>query len=357
MTEVVRRELTRRSGKVVPPDALDLDGLPAHLRPTFRVVDEEGVVVAEGKDLAGLKDSLVAEARSTLAARSHDIEQAGLTAWSVGELPQVLEIEGEGTQALAYPALVDEGDSVAVRLMATRDEQADAMWAGTIRLLLLNLPSPGKLLRPMLGTDAKLAIKARPYRSTAEWVDDCLMCAVGGIMAEFGGPAWDAPGFDELLSLVRDALGERVTAVGLESLALLETAQAVSAALSRSGVDMFEDSVADVDDQLAALVYPGFLAGVGEGRVADVHRYVRAMERRLEHLPRNPGRDLEMMDRVHRLENEYERLAELLPSSPEVIEVAWMLQELRVSLFAQAIGTRGKVSEKRVERALADLLG
>jgi len=89
----------------------------------------------------------------------------------------------------------------------------------------------------------------------------------------------------------------------------------------------------------------------------DVHRYVRAMERRLEHLPRNPGRDLEMMDRVHRLENEYERLAELLPSSPEVIEVAWMLQELRVSLFAQAIGTRGKVSEKRVERALADLLG
>ena len=357
MTEVVRRELTRRSGKVVPPDALDLDGLPAHLRPTFRVVDEEGVVVAEGKDLAGLKDSLVAEARSTLAARSHDIEQAGLTAWSVGELPQVLEIEGEGTQALAYPALVDEGDSVAVRLMATRDEQADAMWAGTIRLLLLNLPSPGKLLRPMLGTEAKLAIKAGPYRSTAEWVDDCLMCAVGGIMAEFGGPAWDAPGFDELLVFTRDALGERVTAVGLESLALLETTQAVSSALSRSGVDMFEDSVADVDDQLAALVYPGFLAGVGEGRVADVHRYVRAMERRLEHLPRNPGRDLEMMDRVHRLENEYERLAELLPSSPEVIEVAWMLQELRVSLFAQAIGTRGKVSEKRVERALADLLG
>ncbi len=357
IAEVVRRELTRRSGKAVPPDALDLDGLPVHLRPTFRVVDEEGGVVAEGKDLAAIKAGLVAEARSALAAGRHDIEQDGLTAWSIGELPRVIDIEGELSRARAYPALVDEGDSVAVRLMATAEEQADAMWTGTIRLLLLNLPSPDRLLRPMLSNDAKLMIKAGPYRSAAEWVDDCLACAVGGVMADHGGPAWDAPGFDELLSFTRDLLGERATAIGSESLALLEAVQRVSDLASRLEVDAFGESVADVDDQLAMLMYPGLLAGVGEQRVADVHRYVRAMEYRLEHLPGNPGRDLEMMDRVHRLENEYERLAALLPPSPEVVEIAWMLQELRVSLFAQAIGTRGKVSEKRVKRALADLLG
>jgi ATP-dependent helicase HrpA len=209
----------------------------------------------------------------------------------------------------------------------------------------------------LLTNDAKLAIKSGPYRSTAEWVDDCLACAVGGIMSELGGPAWDAPAFDELLAFTRDTLGERAAAVGHESLAVLATAQAVSAMSSRPGVDPFEESLVDVNEQLAMLIYPGFLAGVGEGRIADVHRYVRAMERRLDHLPGNPGRDLEMMDRANRLENEYERLADLLPSSPELIEVAWMLQELRVSLFAQEIGTRGKVSEKRVERALAGLLG
>ena len=357
MAEVLRRELTRRSGRAIPPDALDLDDLPAHLRPTFRVVDAEGSVVAQGKDLAALKAALVAVARSTLAASSHELEQSGLTAWSIGELPRVIEVEGEGTSALAYPALVDEGDSVAVRLMATPDEQADAMWAGTMRLLLANLPSPGKLLRPMLDNDAKVAVTAGPYPSTAEWVDDCLACAVGGIMAEFGGPAWDALGFDELLAFTRDALAERVAAVGAESLAILVTVRAISAMSSRPGFDMYEENLADIDDQLAMLIYPGFLAGVGEGRVGDVHRYVRAIERRLEHLPSNPGRDLEMMDRVHRLENEYERLAELLPSSPELVNAAWMLQELRVSLFAQSVGTRGKVSEKRVERALADLLG
>jgi ATP-dependent helicase HrpA len=356
MAEVLRRELTRRSGKAFPPEVIDLDALPAHLRPTFRVVDEEGIVVAQGKDLAGLKAELAAQTRSTLAASGHDIERSGLTAWSIGELPRVIEIEGEGSRALAYPALVDEGDSVAVRLMATAEEQADAMWRGTIRLLLINLPSPTKLLRPMIDGDAKLAIRASPYRSTAEWIDDCLACAVGGIMAEFGGPVWDAPDFDALLAFTRDALGERAAAIGQESLAVLATAQAVSAKASGSGLDAFEESVADVSEQLAMLIYPGFLAGVGEGRVADVHRYVRAMERRLDHLPGNPGRDLEMMDRAHRLENEYERLADLLPSSPELIDVAWMLQELRVSLFAQTIGTRGKVSEKRVERALAGLL-
>jgi ATP-dependent helicase HrpA len=184
-----------------------------------------------------------------------------------------------------------------------------------------------------------------------------LACAVGGIITEAGGPAWDALGFDGLLAFARDTLGERATAIGSESLALLDAARDVAARLSQLKAEVFAASVADVEEQLSMLLYPGVLAGVGEQRVADVHRYVRAIDRRLEQLPANPDRDLEMMDRVHRLENEYERLADLLPSSAHVVEIAWMLQELRVSLFAQAIGTRGKVSEKRIERALADLFG
>jgi ATP-dependent helicase HrpA len=116
--------------------------------------------------------------------------------------------------------------------------------------------------------------------------------------------------------------------------------------------DKFASSVADVEEQVDRLIYPGFLAGVGAGRLADVHRYLQAIERRLERLPENGERDRQMMAAVRKLEAEHDRLREAQPDSASLLEVAWMLQELRVSLFAQALGTRGKVSEKRIVEAM-----
>jgi ATP-dependent helicase HrpA len=108
--------------------------------------------------------------------------------------------------------------------------------------------------------------------------------------------------------------------------------------------------------QANRLVYPGFLRNIGTARVADVHRYLQAMAARLERLPRDPARDTDLIARVHRLEEQHDRLLETLPTTPELIEVAWMLEELRVSFFAQSLGTKGKVSERRIERALEALL-
>ena len=354
LLSALRRELTRIGGVPIPPDAFDLDVLPSHLRPTFRVVDDQGEPVAEGDDLAVLKAELRDAARA-MPATTHELEQIGLTTWSIGALPRVVEIGDADRRVRAYPALVDEGGSVAVRLLATADEQADAMWAGTARLLALNLPSAGKMLRLLLTADAKRAIRSGPHGAPAEWVDDCLTCVAGQVIADAGGPPFDGVGFDALVARAREDLDKRVEAVGSASLRILGLARSLRTTLGRTDADAPQVAVADMQGQLDQLIYPGFLTAVGASRLVDVERYLRAIERRLERLVENPQRDRELMTRVQRLEGEYERLCEALAPSPEPAEIAWMLQELRVSLFAQALGTRGKVSEQRIAKALEAL--
>lgn len=351
----LRQQLTRIGGVAIPADAFDFARLPAHLQPTFRVVDEEGSILAEGADLGALKTELKEEARATMAASGHHLEQTGLTAWSIGELPQVAELKGAVHAVKTYPALIDEGDSVGVRLLATPADQAGAMWDGTRRLLLLNLPSAGRLLRPLLTKEATEAVRGGPDATAADWAQDCLTCAVDQIMGEIGGLVWDGVAFERLLGATRDQLHETLEGVARISLQILSTLRSVRRALA--GVsDAFETTTEDIKDQLDRLIYPGFVTGVGAARLSDVHRYLQAIDRRLQQLPESSDRDRQRMASVRKLEVQHDRLRESLPDSPAVLEVAWMLQELRVSLFAQALGTRGKVSEKRIAQAMAAAL-
>jgi len=342
----LRRELSRLAGAPIPVDAFDLDKLPSHLRPSFRIVDDLGAPIAEGDDLTVLKDRLREQARAATGP-DHELERIGLTAWTIGELPRVVEIGDPPVKA--YPALVDEGGSVAVRLLATPFEQADAMWAGCRRLLALSLPSTGRILRLLLSDDAKRSIRSGPHGSPAEWVADCTTCVTGGVLADGGGPAWNAVEFDALVALAREDLTERVDAIGGASLRILSVAGDVRRALDRNG-----PAADDMQGQLDQLVYPGFITSVGAGHLDDVERYLRAMERRLARLSEDPVRDAELMVRVQRLEAEHDRLVDAVGPTPELADVAWMLQELRVSLFAQSLGTKGKVSEQRIAKALAD---
>ncbi|MGZ5383030.1 MAG: ATP-dependent RNA helicase HrpA [Acidimicrobiia bacterium] len=347
----LRRELSLIGGAPVPVDAFDLTRLPSHLQPTFRVVGADNQVFAEGNDLAALKTTLQEQARATMTATGHELEQTGLTAWSIGELPRVVEVGGAAHSVRTYPALVDEGASVGVRLLATPAEQAEAMWTGTRRLLLLNLPAAGRLLRPLLTNEAAAAVKGGPYEGPAEWAQDCLTCAVDRVMGQVDAPVWDGVAFEALLGAMRDNLDASLNAVAEASLHILGNLRLVRIALARVP-DKFANSVADVEEQVDRLIYPGFVAGVGAGRLADVHRYLQAIERRLERLPENGERDRQKMAAVRKLEAEHDRLREAQPDSASLLEVAWMLQELRVSVFAQALGTRGKVSEKRIVEAM-----
>jgi ATP-dependent helicase HrpA len=161
-------------------------------------------------------------------------------------------------------------------------------------------------------------------------------------------------GFARLRGHVAGALASRTAAVVASVVGVLDAAREVSRLLEPLPAVPLQPARADVRQQLARLVHPGFIAATGADRLGDVERYLRAAARRLERLPDATAVDRDRMNAVHELERAYrQRLAEL-PGSAALREVPWMLEELRVSHFAQSLGTRGPISAKRIRRALAE---
>ena len=191
LRDAVARELRSLRGVTVPRDAWDLDKLPPHLRITVRVTDGDHVL-AEGKDVGELQRELRPRLRAVLSQAARGITRSGLTSWNFGALPKVF---AEGT-VVAYPALADAGDKVDVRLFETQAAARASMWSGTRRLILLNAPSPVKSIAGGLTTRAKLALSHNPHGGVAAMFADCINCAADSLMAEAGGPAWDAEGFE-----------------------------------------------------------------------------------------------------------------------------------------------------------------
>ncbi len=355
----LERELHRLTGVVVPREAWQLDRVPDYLKMTFRIVDDKGAAVAEGKDLPALKQRLRPRTQAALAAAAGDIERTGLRSWTIGTLPRVFAQQRAGYPVKAYPALRDEGDSVAVRLFDTEDEAAYAMWRGTRRLLTLNVPAPVKALQGRLSNQAKLALSRNPHGSVPALMDDCVAAAMDALMTDAGGPAWDAQSYAALEERVRAGLGRTLVEVVERVGPVLSGAYDVSRRLAGTTNLLLVASLTDIRDQLARLVFPGFVEATGAARLADLPRYLLAIERRLDRLAGTPGRDRERTQAVQQLEREYQQLLDQVPAGhcvPEGLrQVRWMLEELRVNYFAQALGTPYPISEKRITRALDDL--
>jgi ATP-dependent helicase HrpA len=267
--------------------------------------------------------------RAALAAATASLERTGLRAWTIGRLPRTVALRGTDGAVRAYPALVDEGETVGVRALESPEAQRAAMWAGTRRLLRLTTPSPRRRLRDV----------ALPH-------EDVITAAFDALIAEVGGPAWDEAGFARLRDHVAGDLADRTMAIAGQVARILEAAREVERRLEALPGAAFEPARLDVARQLGRLVHPGFVAATGADRLPDVERYLRAAARRLERLPDNLAVDRDRMNAIHELEGEYERSGRRLP------EVRWLLEELRVSHFAQALGTRGQVSSKRIRTML-----
>ena len=354
LRDAVARELRSLRGVSVPRDAWDLSKLPRHLRITVRVTDGDRVL-AEGKDVAELQRELRPRLRAVLSRAAAGITRSGLTSWNFGALPRVFR---EGT-VVAYPALADAGAAVDVRLFETEDAARAAMWAGTRRLILLGAPSPVKSIADRLSTRAKLALSHNPHGGVAAMFADCVDCAADYLMAEAGGPAWDREGFERLSAAVRSGLREVTADVVTQVESALRLAHAVGARLDDSSADALQPAVADMHAQLDGLIYPGFVTATGYRRLPHLTRYLRGMERRLDKLPENPARDAASMAVAQRAEQAYRQTVADLPAARRVprddavvTEVRWMLEELRVSLFAQTLGTPGSgVGEPHPRRA------
>ncbi|HVF31850.1 MAG TPA: ATP-dependent RNA helicase HrpA [Acidimicrobiales bacterium] len=362
LLEVLARALRQMTGEVVRPDDWQLERLPDHLRVSFRVEDERGRRVAFGKDLDALRRRLGVHVQAAITrAVGPSLERTGLTAWpaDLDSLPRVVDAP-DGGGVRAHPALVDEGAaSVGVRLLATEAEQARAMWEGTRRLLVLSVPSPVGSMERVLRNATKLALAASPEPTVHDLLDECVLAALDELLAAAGGPAWDSEGFDALVAVVRGDLVERSLEVVEAVARILRRRAAISTRLDAMVAPGLLSARLDVRRHLARLVHRGFVPSTGARRLADVERYLRGLEHRLDRLPTDPARDAAWVARVAPLEDRYAELAS--SASPAVDRAAlgrvrWMLEELRVSLFAQSVGTPGKISEERVRRALDEVM-
>jgi ATP-dependent helicase HrpA len=355
LLDALGAELGRIAGVQIPRDAWDLSRLPAHLRVTFRVTDA-GRELASGKDLDELRQRLRPRLQTMLDEAASDIIRTGLRDWSIGTLPRVIT-RGRVT---AYPALVDAGDAADVRLFESEAEASAAMLGGTRRLLLLQVPSGVRSIADRLPNQRKLAMSRSPYPGIGALLDDCAACAADQVIADAGGPAWDADGFARLVAEARDTLPLATARVVDVAGQVLEAAHEAEVRLQRTVIPALAAALADARGQFAALIRPRFVSETGLRRLPDLIRYLRAISRRLDTAAADPGRDAERMAVVREVTEAYQETVADLPavrrSDPDVQAVRWMIEELRVSLFAQLLGTSGPVSEKRIHAALDRLM-
>jgi ATP-dependent helicase HrpA len=347
-------ELGRLGGVQIPRDAWDESRLPAHLRITFRVLDS-GRELARGKDLAALRRQLRPRLQEMVTEAASDIVRTGLTDWTIGTLPRVFT----SGQLTAYPALEDAGAAADVRLFETKAQASAAMVRGTRRLLLRRVPSGLRSIADRLPASSKLAMSRSPYPSIGALLDDCAACAADQVIANVGGPAWDADGFARLVTEARPALPLAMSRALEAAGEVMVAAHDAESAMRRATSPVLAAALADAQAQFAALIYPGFISEAGLRRLPDLARYLRAISRRLEGAAEDPRRDAERTAAVHRVTAAYREAVEQLPparrADSDVQAVRWMIEELRVSLFAQVLGTSGPVSEKRIQAALARL--
>ena len=354
----LERELERMRGVRIPRTAWNLDRLPAHLRMTFRVEDERGALIAEGADLDALREQVRPRLREELSAAASPLECHGLRDWTIGSLPKVVALPGTGDAVRGYPALVDEGSAVGIGVLETPAAQREAMHAGTRKLIALNVPSPIRYVQERLGNAAQLTLAAAPHGSPRAVLEDATLAALEALIAEGGGPAWDAGGFARLRAHVAEKLAGTTLRVVEQAVVVLDAAREVERRLEPLAASAaLAPAREDVERQLARLVPAGFVSATGAERLADVERYLRAAARRLERLPDAPAPDRDRMRAVQELEAAYAARLESWPRGRPVPaalrEVPWLLEELRVSHFAQGLGTRVPVSSKRIRRVLA----
>ncbi|EWC62498.1 ATP-dependent helicase HrpA [Actinokineospora spheciospongiae] len=359
LPDAVGRELRALTGVLIPRDAWQLDAVPAHLKTTFQVVDGDKTL-ATGKDLGALKQQLKSQLRESLTAATVDLARRGLTSWTIGTLPKVARTEQNGLVVTAYPALVDEGATVAVRMLDTAVEQRAAMWTGTRKLVLLNVASPTKHVVRSLSNQAKLALSHNPHGGVPALLADCVDAAADHLIAQAGGPAWTEAGFTRLREHVRTRLNATVVEVLDAARKVVQAWNDVERRLGTTRGPIFVEPLADIREQLAGLIFPGFITATGVARLPHLERYLRGVDRRLDKLPERPDRDTAWMHTVQDLEDAYhDAVQQRHPAArdtEEVRAVKWMIEELRVSYFAQTLGSAGSISDKRVQKAIAALI-
>ncbi len=371
------RALHRRTGTPLDPADFDAAAVPPHLRMTFRVTEDapgsaggpagkgkgsrgkgrrrRPKVLAEGSDLGALQAQLAGSLQEAVSGAAAELTASGLTDWTIGELPDHFD---DGA-VQGWPALVDEGSTAGVQVFADPRRAAHEHALGLRRLVLAGFTPPWKRILRSVDDQTKLALGAAPHGSTQALLDDALAAAVDSVIAErlaSAGSVRTAEAFEEVAATARQQAAPRILEMVSAAGQVLTVVPVVQRAVEAMTAPRVEALAADLRGQLVGLVHPGFLTEAGYDRVRHLPRYLRAMEHRATKAPTDLARDADRQAVIETVERERADLLAGLDDAerlrPDVRALRWMTEELRVSLFAQQLGTAHAVSEKRIYAAM-----
>ncbi|CAN5605093.1 hypothetical protein BH10ACT7_BH10ACT7_14770 [soil metagenome] len=359
LTDALAREITAQTYTPVTAADFDWERVPAHLRVTFAVTDDRGKVVAKGKALSALQASLKPVARESVARvvekPADTIERTGLTTWDFDTLDRTRDTKHGGNTIRAYPAMVDDGSTVSITLMSTPQDQAAAHRLGVRRLLLRSIPSPTAYVQEHLTTQEKLTLAQSPYRTTADLFEDCMVACIDAVIGD--REIWTKAEFEA----ARDAVSGTIVDSLFETVGLVTRIIAKGRDADRAIKDSTSMALiaplGDARSQLDALLYPGFVAATGRDRLRRLPVYLDGIVHRVAKLVENPSRDRAWMTEVQQATQRYIAAGGSLPilpgAEPHLVRARWLLEELRLSLFAQHLPTAEPVSLQRITKALA----
>ncbi|MEM7150017.1 MAG: DUF3418 domain-containing protein, partial [Pseudomonadota bacterium] len=359
LIDSLSNRLLRMTGVRVDPEAWDLTALAPHLRLQFEVRDEHDKLLARGLDLAKLKAQLQGKVTDTLSkVADKGIEKTDLTQWDFGELPTSYVKKQGQYEIKAYPALVDKKSTAAVELFDNEIKAQLAHQQGLRRLVLLNVPSPIKYLQQNLPNKAKLGLYFNPFGKIADLIDDCIASGVDSLLVKYGDIR-TSDAFEAVKEHIRGELGDTVVAIATQVEQVLSIAHALHKKM-KGRVDLTMITAhGDIKSQLESLIFKGFVSQHGADKLGDLIRYLKAIQKRLEKLPVDPNRDRLCVLELEKVAQEYKKLTNKTPKGmplPDDVEaIFWMQQELRVSLFAQTLGTPYPISAKRVLNAIKEI--
>src|SRR5438477_1501003 len=354
----LRAFVAKRLDDTLPPVLWNEEELPPHLQVNVRVVDAAGRELAVGRDLAALRAQLGEAAQLSFAAAEPAFERRGIRSWDFGDLPETLSVQREGRRLTGYPALVDESDGIALKLLDTRAAANAATRDAVIALLRLQLKDALRQWEKGGPGFAQAALLLKPALPTANLLADVLAAVRDrAFLGDDPLPRSERAFADQVkrararLPAVAESAFRLLSAIAGEYHALSQRIAALPKSLRAFG--------ADIAAQRDRLVEPGFFAATPWSQLVHIPRYLRALDRRVAKYPENPARDAKHAQAIAGLGERYREREQALRIAggrdPALEAFRWLIEELKVSLFAQELRTPAPVSYKRLEKAWKEL--
>ena len=365
LVDALAKQLLRMTGVRLPDDVWQDIVLPVHLTMNFQIVNENGKLLKQGRDLNQLKAQLQGKVKASIKqVAEKGIEKSKLTLWDFGHLPQGYEKKVANMTIKAFPALVDHKSSVAIELFEEAEHAEQAMLNGISRLILLNIPSPLKYLQEKMPNKAKLGLYFNPFGSITDLLQDCIQGACVYLVKEYMQAnkmsilPRDEKNFELVREYVRAEISDCVLTAAIKVEQALSLRHDIAKKLKGNVALNVIQSHSDIKQQSESLVFKGFVSASGFEKLDDITRYLKGILRRLEKLPIDPNQDRLKLIEVQKATDLYSGVLSQQrkdkPVAQGILLTHWMIEEFRISLFSQNLGTAQPISLKRIKNHLKD---